>query len=351
MPAHFGTMPTGEAVTAHTLTNDRGLRLVVLDLGATLQSLCVTDAQDDLVELTLGFDDVEGYVQAGNPYLGATVGRYANRIADASFVLDGTRHDLSANEGPTCLHGGVDGFHARIWSVIDATPTSLTLRLVSPDGDQGFPGELTVTATYALEGDSVVLTYEATTDAPTVVSLTNHAYFDLGGPGGGGVDAHRLTVHSDTYLPVDERSLPEGGAVSVSGTPLDLTTPATLRDRVRAGHAQVAIVSGIDHTFVVSGSGVRTVARLEHLGTGRSLEVATDQPSLQVYTGNRLDGALHGRGGTLLRQGDGICLETQQLPDSPNQPQFPSTVLRPGETYRAHTRWTFSTEPDRGADR
>ncbi|WP_353951354.1 aldose epimerase family protein [Knoellia sp. S7-12] len=345
MPVNFGTLPSGEVVTAHTLTNDRGLQLVVLDLGATLQSLCVTDARGELVELTLGFDDVEGYVQAANPYLGATVGRYANRIADASFVLDGTRHNLSANEGPTCLHGGVDGFHARLWSVLDATPSSITLRLVSPDGDQGFPGELTVTATYALEGDSVVLTYEATTDAPTVVSLTNHAYFDLGGPGGGGVDAHRLTVRSDGYLPVDSRSVPEGAVESVTGTPLDLTTSVPLRDRVRAGHPQVAVVSGIDHTYVLAGSGDRTVARLEHPDSGRALEVATDQPSLQVYTGNRLDGALLGRGGTLLRQGDGICLETQQLPDAPNQPQFPSTVLRPGETYQAHTRWTLSTRP------
>ncbi|MFW5471983.1 aldose epimerase family protein [Knoellia sp. CPCC 206450] len=345
MRRNFGTLPSGEAVTAFTLENDRGLQLTVLDLGATLQSLCVPDKRGELVELTLGFDDVGGYLQAGNPYLGATVGRYANRIADASFVLDGTRHDLAANEGPTCLHGGMDGFHARMWSLVDSTPTSVTLQLVSPDGDQSFPGELTVTATYRLEGDSVMLLYEATTDAPTVVSLTNHAYFDLGGPGGGGVDAHSLTVRCDAYLPVDARSLPEGPVASVNGTPLDLTAPAPLRDRVRTGHPQVALVSGIDHTYVLPVSGDRTIAKLEHPGSGRALEVSTDQPSLQVYTGNRLDGSLIGRDGILLRQGDGICLETQQLPDAPNQPQFPSPVLRPGETYRAHTRWTFSNRP------
>ncbi|WP_084108491.1 aldose epimerase family protein [Knoellia aerolata] len=336
-------MPGGEPVSAFTLASETGLELTVLDLGATVQSIRLPNGEGRSVEVVLGYDDVAGYVSPTNPYLGATVGRYANRIAGASFTLDGVTYAVSANEGPTCLHGGVDGFHARVWTVTDHGPDSLTLELVSPDGDQGFPGQLTARATYVVAGGDVSVDYEATCDAPTVVSLTNHAYFALGGPDGGGVDAHVLSVQADEYLPVTTASTPEGRTEPVAETPLDLRTPAPLGPRVRSAHPQVARVVGIDHTFVLGGSGTRTAARLEHPATGRALEVDTDQPSIQVYTGNRLDGTLAGREGRLLRQGDGICLETQQYPDAPNQPSFPSAVLRPGETYRSHTRWTFSS--------
>jgi aldose 1-epimerase len=220
-------------------------------------------------------------------------------------------------------------------------PQRLSLQLVSPDGDQGFPGEVRATVTYTVAGRTVLIEYAATTTAPTVVSLTNHTYFNLGGPDALPVDDHLLTVAASRYLPVDQRSVPLGTVDPVSGTPFDLTTPTALGPRTRTVHDQVATVRGIDHAFVLDGSGVRTVARLEHPPTGRALEVETDQPSLQVYTGNMLDGSLAGRGGRYLRQGDGIALETQQLPDAPNQPAFPSPVLRPGETYRATTRWTF----------
>ncbi|MFW5471221.1 aldose epimerase family protein [Knoellia sp. CPCC 206435] len=342
MDRQFGTMPGGEPVSAFTLSSDTGLQLTVLDLGATVQSIRVPTGAGTSEEVVLGFDDAAGYTSPDNPYLGASVGRYANRIAEASFELDGQTYAVSANEGPTSLHGGVEGFHARVWAVVDSGSDRLTLQLVSVDGDQGFPGTLTATATYAVDGDAVTIDYEATCDAPTVVSLTNHAYFALGGSDGGGADAHVLTVHADEYLPVTPASTPEGRTEPVSGTPFDLTTPTALGPRVRSAHPQVARVVGIDHTFVLRGTGVRPAARLEHPGTGRALEVETDQPTIQVYTGNRLDGSLAGHEGRLLRQGDGICLETQRHPDAPNQPSFPSAVLRPGQTYRSHTRWTFS---------
>ena len=344
MRRHFGTLSTGEAVTAFTLASESGLQLTVLDLGATVQSIRVPTSQhpQQLTEMVLGYDDAPGYSSPDNPYLGATVGRYANRIAEASFLHDGMRYVVSANEGPTCLHGGVDGFHARVWTVLDHSPTTLTMELVSPDGDQGFPGELTATAAYSVKGDSVAVAYSATCDAPTVVSLTNHTYFNLGGTDGGGVDEHLLSVQADEYLPVDARSIPEGPPETVVGTPFDLVTSAPLGPRVRAGHPQVSRVAGLDHAYVLNGRGVRTVARLEHPASGRAMEVATDQPSLQVYTGNMLDGTLLGREGRLMRQGDGICLETQQYPDAPNRPEFPSPVLRPGQTFTSHTRWSFS---------
>jgi aldose 1-epimerase len=342
MSHEFGTMPTGEPVTAHTLSTDHGLQLTVLDLGATVQSLGLRDGDGRLVELTLGFDDAAGYLSSENPYFGATVGRYANRISGATFRLDDAEHVLTANEGPTCLHGGVEGFHARLWSVVEVAPQQLTLRLVSPDGDQGFPGELTATVTYRVDGRSVVIDYTATTTAPTVVGLTNHTYFNLGGAGGFPVDDHLLSVNASGYLPVDDASIPHGRVDPVVGTPFDLTTAAMLGPRVRAAHEQTSTVRGIDHAFVLDGSGLRPVARLEHPASGRALDISTDRPSLQVYTGNMLDGSLVGRGQRFLRQGDGIALETQGYPDAPNRPEFPSPVLRPGETYRARTRWTVT---------
>lgn len=252
MDRPFGALPGDETVSAHTLTSETGLELTVLDLGATVQSIRVPTAEGP-VEVVLGFDDAAGYLSPDNPYLGASVGRYANRIAGASFSLDGETYAVSANEGPTCLHGGVEGFHARVWAVTDSGPDRLTLELVSPDGDQGFPGALTATATYCVTGNAVTVDYEATCDAPTVVSLTNHAYFALGGPDGGGADTHVLTVHADEYLPVTPESTPEGRTEPVTGTPLDLTTPSPLAPRVRAAHPQVARVVGIDHTFILRG--------------------------------------------------------------------------------------------------
>jgi aldose 1-epimerase len=338
----FGELPDGREVTAYTIASPGGLTMRVLDLGATVQGLRVPFG-DEPVEVVYGHDDVDGYLAPGAGFHGAIVGRYANRIAGARFTLDGVVHSLSASEGPTCLHGGVDGFHRRLWTVTDHRDDSITLEHVSPHGDQGFPGELRARATYAVRDDGVEVELSAECDRPTVVSLTNHAYLTLAGVGSGTVDDHLLTVDADHYLPVDERFIPLGYAADVEGTPLDFREAAPIGRRVREAHPQLLLARGIDHAYVLRGGGMRRAARLEHPASGRGLEVHTDQPSLQVYTGNSLDGSTRGRGGRAMRQGDGIALETQRPPDAPNQPGLGPSVLRPGEQYRASTRWRFRT--------
>jgi aldose 1-epimerase len=335
-------MPDGRDVRAHTLRVAGGPELTVLDLGATVHRLRVP-TETGLVDLVLGYSTVQAYLSPTSGYLGGTVGRYANRIADGTFSLDGTTHALAANEGTTCLHGGTEGFHAKVWQVVDATHDAITLELTSPDGDQGFPGNLRARATYLVAADGVSIELTATCDQPTVVSLTNHSYFNLAGTGRATIDDHLLTVEADHYLPVDDRGIPSQGLRPVDGTPFDFREAATVGPRVRAGEAQVSGVQGIDHAFHLSGAGLRRAARLEHPASGRFLEVLTDQPSLQVYTGNHFDGTVQGRDGALLRQGDGIALETQHHPDAPNQSDFPSAVIRPGDTYRSLTRWRLGT--------
>lgn len=339
----FGALPDGRDVTAYTLRAESGPELTVLDLGATVQRLRMPTPNGPREDIVLGFDDVPSYLSPANPYLGATVGRYANRIAGGRFSLDGRAYRLTTNEGDTCLHGGLVGFHLRLWTVVGHDPDSVSMELVSPDGDQGFPGTLTARATFRVAGDRIAIELSASCDATTVVSLTNHAYFNLGGAGSRTIDGHVLSVDADTYLPVDDRSIPLGRLDPVGGTPFDFTAPAAIGTRVRNNHPQVVQAAGIDHAYQLHGKGLRRAARLEHPESGRFLEVSTDQPSLQVYTGNFLDGRLAGRDGRLLRQGDGIALETQRHPDAPNQPAFPSPVLEPEETYRALTTWRVGT--------
>ncbi len=336
-----GTLDDGTPVTAYTVSaTDHGVQLTVLDLGATIARLRMPLRDNDFVDVALGLPAARDYAAPTNPYLGATVGRYANRIGEATFTLDGVRHDLAPNEGTTCLHGGPDGFSARRWSVVASDDKTIDLELRSPDGDQGFPGTVTARVRYSVGPDTVTIEHLARTDAPTVVSLTNHAYLNLAGEGT--VDDHRLTVHADAYLPVDAASIPLGREEPVEGGPFDLREPAELGPRIRSPHPQVRRASGLDHAFVLRGSGLRPVARLEHPPTGRVLDVSTTQPSLQVYTGNQLDGTLTDRGGRSLGPCTGIALECQAYPDAPNRPAFPSAVLRPGEDYRATTVWRFS---------
>ncbi len=337
----FGTLDDGSEVTAYTLgADERGVQLTVLDLGATIARVWMPLRDNDFVDVALGLATAGDYAAPTNPYLGATVGRYANRIGDATFTLDGVRHDLAPNEGTTCLHGGPGGFHSRQWSLVAADDTSLELQLVSADGDQGFPGEVTARVRYSVTADSVTIEHFAQTSAPTVVSLTNHAYLNLAGTGT--IDEHRLTVSADAYLPVDQRAVPLGRVEPVAGTPFDLRHGAVLGERAGADDPQVRQAGGLDHAFVLAGDGLRPVARLEHPPTGRSLEVSTTQPSLQVYTGHKLDGTLTDRWGRVLEPRAGLALECQAYPDAPNQPAFPSAVLRPGEEYHATTVWRFS---------
>lgn len=318
-----------------------GLRLEVMTAGAAVRRLVLLDGQDE-ADVVLGFDDVALY-GTGRDYLGATIGRYGNRLAGARFTLDGVQHRLSANENGNTLHGGAEGFDQRDWTVVDQGEGHVTLGLRSPDGDQGFPGTLDVRVTYRVEPGAVRLDYLATTDADTVVSLTNHTYFNLDGEGSGPVDAHRLTVSAEAFTPVDARLVPTGEVRDVSGTPFDLRRPTTIGDVLASEDEQLAHGHGLDHNFVVDGEGLRHVATLRG-ASGRTLEVTSDQPGVQVYTGAHFDGTVVGTSGTAYGPRAGIALETQAFPDAPNHPGFPSAVLRAGDRYESTTIWRFGHE-------
>lgn len=318
--------------------------LHVLPTGATVQRFVVTGGDGERRDVALGLADGAA-VRASGDYVGSIVGRYANRIARGEIEIDGVAHRLPANDRGHHLHGGPDGFHTRDWTVVEQSPDAVTLRLVSPDGDAGYPGELTVEATYAVEPDAVALTITATTTAPTLANLTSHVYLNLDGTGT--IDHHLLRVPAAAYTPVDDDAIPLGDHAPVADTPFDLRTPTRLGDVVRSPHAEVAAARGLDHNWVVDGEGLREVAVLDAPRTRTRLTLSSDQPGLQVYTGNFLDGSARDRLGRALRQGDGLCLEPQLHPDTPHhagpdRPDWPSAVLRPGETYRHRLVWRFS---------
>jgi len=313
----FGTLPTGERVERHELSSGR-LRASVLSYGAIVRTLEVSG-----VNVVLGLPTLEDY-RTRSRYFGAVVGRYGNRIAGGRFTLDGVEYRLPANNGPNSLHGGVEGFDRKPWTVADVTGSSITLQLVSPDGDQGYPGTLTVSVTYTLADDALRLDYAAETDAPTVLNLTNHSYFNLAG--GGDVLGHVVRIGADHYLPVDEDKIPTGERAPVKGTPFDFTTPRAVGDRLDGAY---------DHCYVLGdGSGGMTVVEPV---SGRTMEVTTTEPGVQFYAGGMLDGTA-----TPYGPHAGLCLETQHFPDSPNQPAFPSTVLRPGESHTSSTTYRFT---------
>jgi aldose 1-epimerase len=339
----FGTTRDGTPVARHALARD-GLRLQVLTYGAIVQTIEVGGTN-----VALGFADLGDYLERNDPYFGAVVGRYANRIAGARFALDGREHVLAANDGPNALHGGPVGFDRRVWDVAEATGTRLVLRRVSPAGEEGYPGTLRVEVAYALEGAGVVsIGYSATTDAPTPVNLTQHSSFNLAGEGAGTVLAHELTVPASRYVPVDATAIPLPEAPApVAGTAFDFRSAAPVGARIRTGTEQLVRGQGYDHHLVLDregedGDGLALAARLRDPGSGRVLEIHTTEPGVQVYSGNFLDATLVGTSGRVYRQGDGIALETQHAPNSPNRPDFPSTVLAPGDTYRSRTEWRFS---------
>jgi aldose 1-epimerase len=271
------------------------------------------------------------------------VGRYANRIAGARFTLDGTEYRIPPNEGENALHGGPGGFESKEWSTDGPDGSSVTLRHTSPDGDNGFPGTLAAAVTYTVDGPELSIEHTATTDRPTVVNLTNHAYWNLAG--GGSAEDHEVQLHAGHVLAVDGDSLPTGPPIPVAGTPLDFRSPVRLGARIRDGHPQLVAVQGHDHNYVVDGTPgeLRAAARVVEPRTGRTLELRTDQPGVQFYTGNMLNGSLVLRDGSTARQTDAFCLEAQGFPDAPNHPDYPSTVLRPGEEYRSRMVFTFGT--------
>lgn len=344
----FGRLPDGRDVHRLVLGEAPGPVLHLLDLGATVHRLEVTCGDGVRRNVVLGHASPADYL-ASTDYIGGSIGRYANRIAGGTFPLDGREVSVGVHDRGNHLHGGPDGFDRRLWEVVEHGADRAVLQLESPDGDQGFPGNLTARVTFEVTEAEVRLGFEATTDAPTVVNLTSHAYFNLDGEGSGTVDQHRLTVLADEYTPVDATGIPLGAHAPVAGTPFDFRSATLVGPAIRTVHEQVVTALGIDHNYVLRGTGVRTAAVLESPRTGTRLELTTDQPGLQVYTGNFLDGARSSvDGGGLYRQGDGIALEPQVFPDSPNRADFPDAVLRPGESYRAQLAWRFGAVADVG---
>jgi len=317
---------TTEHVPLLTIGSAPGPVVEVLALGATVHRLEVTGGDGERRNVVLGHPDVAERLASGD-YIGGTIGRYANRIAAGRFVLDGREVTVGAHDRGNSLHGGPEGFDVRLWDVVSHGPDEVVLSLTSPDGDQGFPGTVEVTVTYRVDGDTVSVAMAATTDATTVVNLTNHAYLNLDGEGAGTIDDHLLLVEADSYTPVDATGIPLGEHAPVAGTPFDFREAAPIGPAVRAEHPQVVDARGIDHNYVVRGEGLRRAAVLESPRTRTRVELWADQPGLQVYTGNFLDGTRRSTSGGRYRQGDGIALEPQLFPDSPNRPAWPSAVL------------------------
>ncbi len=346
----FGHLPDGRAVEAAVLVNAQGMRATVIAYGATLQAMIVPDRDGKLADVTLGHASLAEYL-ASTAYFGSSIGRVANRIAGGRFVLDGTEYRVPANNGPNALHGGPEGFDKARWDIAEAGDTPVPfvrLAHTSPDGDQGFPGTLQVTADYALDDDgALAITYRAATDRPTLVNLTNHAYWNLAGEGAAASALdHVLTIPAEHFLPTDAAAIPTGDFAPVSGTPFDFREPCVIGARVRdTGDDQIRIGHGYDHTWVIArtrASAPRLLARLAHPPSGRTLTVHSTEPGVQFYSGNFLGGGLIGKRGQAYRRGDGVALEPQMFPDTPNRPAFGSIRLEPGEVYEHRLVFAFT---------
>ncbi len=347
--SEFDTLTDANPVHLVELGRAPGPVLRLLTLGATVHDLEVTGADGGRHHVVLGHATAADYLASG-AYLGGTIGRYANRVRAGHLALpDGSEHQLGTHDRGHHLHGGPDGFDRRLWTIVEHDDDTATLGLVSPDGDQGFPGELTARVTFRVGEGGVEIELEATTDATTVCNLTQHAYLNLAGRDSGTIDDHLLQVPASTYTPIDDEGIPFGEHAPVDGTPFDLRAPVRVGAVVREDHPQLLDARGIDHNLVIDSApgadGLRTHAVLTSPTTGIRLELRADQPGLQVYTGNNLDGTLPSVDDGRYRQGDGIALEPQHFPDSPHHPQWPSTVLEPGQRYRARHAWVITTAP------
>ncbi len=345
--APFGVLKSGQPVQLFTLANANGMEVSLTNFGATIVSILVPDREGKFADVSLGFDTIEGY-ETASPYFGAIAGRYANRLNQGRFTLDGTTHQVALNDARHHLHGGETGFDKRVWTartMAESGSVGVELTYASPAGEENYPGALAVTVAYRLNNQNeIVIDYRAVTDAPTIINLTNHAYFNLAGEGGGTILDHQMQIHADAFVATDGELIPTGEIRSVDGSPMDFREPHAIGERIGAGYDALTFARGYDHCYVLTGHGLRLAATVVEAASGRVLEVLTDEPGLQFYCGNFLDGVI-GKSGHAYPFRSGFCLEANHFPDSPNHPEFPSTVLRPGETYAQQTIYRFSTRP------
>jgi len=344
----FGVTPEGVPVDLYTLTGASGVEVRAMTYGGIILSLRVPDRDGHLGDVVLGYDALDGYLKA-SPYFGAIIGRYGNRIGGAKFTLDKQEYTLAANNGPNALHGGLKGFDKVVWkaeSFKNDDGVGVVFSYTSPDGEEGYPGKLEATVTYTLtDAGELVFEYHAVTDEATPVNLTQHTYFNLAGHGTGDILGHELMLNASHFTPVDSTLIPTGEIRSVEGTPFDFRTPTAIGARIEKDDEQIRFGGGYDHNFVLDrdeGDALVLAARVYEPTSGRGMEVSTTEPGVQFYSGNFLDGSITGKEGHVYKHRTGLCLETQHYPDSPNRPDFPSTILRPGEDYRSRTVYTFS---------
>lgn len=339
----WGTTKDGTAVEQYTLTNAAGMQAKIITYGGIVTHLLAPDRDGKLGDVVLGFDDLDGYLK-GHPYFGALIGRVGNRIAKGKFTLDGKEYTLAVNNGPNALHGGLKGFDKKVWRARPAEDgNALHLTYESPDGEEGYPGNLSVSVTYTLTpANELRINYTATTDKATPVNLTNHSYFNLRGPAAGDILGHELMLAADQYTPVDDTLIPTGEIKPVRGTPMDFTTPTAIGSRIDQLKGDPG---GYDHNYVLRGGKPPALAaRVYEPKSGRLMEMFTTEPGVQFYTGNFLDGSIKGKGGVVYRKHQGFCLEAQHFPDAVHHPNFPSIILRPGQTYKQTTIYKFSTK-------
>ena len=345
----FGKTADGTEVFLYTLRNKNGMEAVISNYGGTVVSLRVPDREGKMADIVLGFDSLSSYMK-DSPYFGALIGRYGNRIGKGMFELNGTKYKLAVNNGTNALHGGMKGFDKVFWTVDDQESqpgSSLVLRYLSKDMEEGYPGNLSVKVVYSVtDSNELKIEYSATTDKPTVLNLTHHSYFNLAGAGNGNILNHELFIDADRFTPVDSGLIPTGELRSVKGTPMDFTTPTLIGARIDSPYEQLKKGGGYDHNWVLNKTAntYGLAARAYEKTSGRVMEVFTTEPGIQFYSGNFLDGTLTGKDGKKYEHRSGFCLETQHFPDSPNKPQFPSTVLNPGQSYSSTTVYRFSTK-------
>ena len=344
----FGKTADGQSVDIYTLTNRHGMKARITNYGGIVVSLTAPDRDGKYADVVLGYNDLDSYLKPPFPYFGALIGRYGNRIAKGRFTLDGVEYKLAVNNGENSLHGGIKGFDKVVWTgseVRSAAGPALALKYLSKDGEEGYPGNLTVNVVYTLtNNDELKIDYHATTDKDTVLNLTHHGYFNLAGEGNGDILNHRLVLKASRFLPTDAGAIPTGELRNVAGTPFDFLKMMAIGARINQDDEQIKIGNGYDHTWVIDGlmGKLRQAATVFEPTTGRVMEVWTTEPGVQFYTGNYLDGTAIGKSGKPYQRRNGFCLETQHYPDSPNHPKFPTTTLKKGETFNSTTVYRFS---------